>query len=74
MKPCGKGLRFGGVLKVVEKHWEAGSSSVCMTCSGAMAKVLGGIPILRRRTTYDGKVKREVKQQCLIKYLENYSN
>ncbi len=29
-----KGLRFGGAPKVVEKYWEAGPSSVCMTCLG----------------------------------------
>ena len=28
------GLRFGGVVKVVEKYWESGPSSVCMTCCG----------------------------------------
>ena len=29
-----KRLRFDGALKVVEKYWKAGPSSVCMTCSG----------------------------------------
>lgn len=29
-----KELRFGGALKVVERYWEAGPSSVCMTCLG----------------------------------------
>ena len=33
-KLCSKGLRFGGALKVVEKYWEAGPSSVCMSCAG----------------------------------------
>ena len=33
-KLCASGLRFGGVIKVVEKYWESGPSSVCMTCSG----------------------------------------
>ena len=33
-KLCAKGLRFGGVPKVVEKYWEAGPSSVCLACSG----------------------------------------
>ena len=33
-KLCASGLRFGGVVKVVEKYWESGPSSVCMTCSG----------------------------------------
>ena len=28
------GLRFGGVVKVVEKYWESGPSSVCMTYYG----------------------------------------
>lgn len=31
---CASGLRFGGVVRVVEKYWEAGPSSVCMTCCG----------------------------------------
>ena len=31
---CSKGLRFGGALKVVEKYWEAGPSSICMSCAG----------------------------------------
>ena len=31
-KLCFKGLRFGGALKVVEKYWEAGPGSVCMSC------------------------------------------
>ena len=30
---CSKGLRFGGALKVVEKYWEAGPGSVCMSCA-----------------------------------------
>ncbi len=30
---CSKGLRFSGALKVVKKYWDAGSGSVCMTCS-----------------------------------------
>ncbi len=33
-KLCASGLRFGGLVKVVEKFWEAGLSSVCMTCCG----------------------------------------
>ncbi len=33
-KLCASGLRFGGVIKVVEKYWEAGPSSVCMACCG----------------------------------------
>lgn len=33
-KVCSKGLRFGGALKVVEKYWEAGPGSVCMSCAG----------------------------------------
>ena len=33
-KLCAKGLRFGGVPKVVEKYWEAGPNSMCMTYSG----------------------------------------
>lgn len=31
---CASGLRFGGVTRVVERYWEAGPSSVCMTCCG----------------------------------------
>ena len=31
---CASGLRFGGILRVVEKYWESGPSSVCMTCCG----------------------------------------
>ncbi len=31
---CAKGLRFGGAPKVVEKYWEAGPGSVCMSCAG----------------------------------------
>ncbi len=31
---CSKGLRFGGTLKVVEKYWEAGPCSICMSCAG----------------------------------------
>lgn len=31
---CSKRLRFGGDLKVVEKYWEAGPSSICMSCTG----------------------------------------
>lgn len=41
-KLCAKGLRFGGAPKVVEKYWEAGPSSVCMTCSGIGHDRLGG--------------------------------
>ena len=28
------GLRFGGVIKKVEKYWDAGPGSVCMKCCG----------------------------------------
>ena len=31
-KLCAKGLVFGVAPKVVEKYWEVGPSSVCMTC------------------------------------------
>ena len=31
---CASGLRFGGLVRMVEKFWEAGPSSVCMTCCG----------------------------------------
>ena len=31
---CASGLRFGGIVKVVEKYWESGPSSVCLTCCG----------------------------------------
>ena len=33
-KLCASGLRFGGTVKVVEKYWESGPSSVFMTCCG----------------------------------------
>ena len=33
-KLCSKELRFGGAKKVVEKYWEAGPSSVYMSCAG----------------------------------------
>jgi len=33
-KLCASGLRFGGVVRVVERYWEAGPSSVCMRCCG----------------------------------------
>lgn len=33
-KLCASGLRFGGVVGVVERYWEAGPSSVCMKCCG----------------------------------------
>ena len=38
---CAKGLRFGGALKVVEKYWEAGPGSVCMSCAGIGHNRLG---------------------------------
>lgn len=41
LKLCAKRLRFGGALKVSEKYWEAGPSSVCMTCSGISHNRLG---------------------------------
>ncbi len=31
---CVSGLRFGGIVKRVEKYWEVGPSSVCRTCCG----------------------------------------
>lgn len=31
---CTKGLRFGGVLKLFEKYWEAGPGSVYLICCG----------------------------------------
>ena len=31
---CASGLRFGGIVRVVERYWEAGPGSVCMTCCG----------------------------------------
>ena len=31
---CASRLRFGGIVRVVERYWEAGPSSVCMTCYG----------------------------------------
>ena len=39
---CSKGLRFGGTLKVVEKYWEAGPSSIRMSCTGIGHDRLGG--------------------------------
>ena len=38
---CAFGLRFGGVVRVVEKYWEAGPSSVCMTCYGIGHEQMG---------------------------------
>lgn len=38
---CASGLRFGHVVKKVEKYWEAGPSSVCMTCCGIGHKRMG---------------------------------
>lgn len=38
---CSKGLRFGRALKVVEKYWEAGPGSVCMSCAGVGHNRLG---------------------------------
>ena len=38
---CAFGFRFGGAVKVVEKYWEAGPSSVCMTCYGIGHKRMG---------------------------------
>ncbi len=40
-KLCSKGLRFGGALKVVEKYWEAGPGSVCLSCAGVGHDRLG---------------------------------
>ena len=40
-KLCASGLRFGGVVKVVEKYWESGPSSVYMTCCGIGHKRMG---------------------------------
>ena len=31
---CASGLRFGGIVKMVEKYWESGPGSVCRTCCG----------------------------------------
>ncbi len=39
---CSKGLRFGGTLKVIEKYWEAGPLSICMSCTGIGHDRLGG--------------------------------
>ncbi len=30
---CPKGLRFGKTLKIVEKYWEVGPGSVCISCA-----------------------------------------
>ena len=38
---CVSGLRFGGLIRVVEKYWEAESSSVCMTCCGISHERMG---------------------------------
>ena len=40
-KLCSRGLRFGGALKVVEKYWEAGPSSVCLSYAGVSHDRLG---------------------------------
>ena len=29
---CASGLRFGGIVRVVKRYWEAGPGSVCTTC------------------------------------------
>lgn len=31
---CASGLRFGGTVKMAEKYWESGPSSVCLICCG----------------------------------------
>ena len=41
-KLCASGLRFGGLVRVVEKFWEVGPSSVCMTCCGIGQERMGG--------------------------------
>ena len=33
-KLCSRGLRFGGVLKPIEKYWEAGPSLICLSYAG----------------------------------------
>lgn len=40
-KLCASGLRFGSIVRVVEKYWESGPSSVCMTCCGIGHKRMG---------------------------------
>ena len=34
LRLCARGLRFGGAHKVIEKYWEAGPSSIYMSCLG----------------------------------------
>ena len=40
-KLCATGLRFGGVIRLVERYWEAGPSSICMTCCGIRHQRMG---------------------------------
>ncbi len=40
-KLCAFDLRFGGVVRVVEKYWEAEPGLVCMTCCGISHKRMG---------------------------------
>ena len=40
-KLCSKGLRFGGILKVVEKYWEVGPGLICLSCEGIGHNHLG---------------------------------
>lgn len=39
---CSKELRFGDILKVVEKYWEFGPLSICISCMGIRYDWLGG--------------------------------
>lgn len=40
-KFCASGLCFGGVIRFVGRYWEAGPSSVCMTCCGIGHQQMG---------------------------------
>ena len=41
-KLCASGHRFGRVVRVVERYWEAGPSSVCITCCDIGHQQMGG--------------------------------
>ena len=38
---CASGLRFGGMIRIVERYWEAGPGSVCMICCGIGHEKMG---------------------------------
>ena len=38
---CASGFQFGGIVRVVERYWEAGPGSVCMICCGIGHEQMG---------------------------------